>query len=70
MGRSAFTCTCLAAALAALAPLSVSAAARPIALTDYRMLVRIGSPRFSPDGRQIAFLTLRSDLVHDRYDAK
>jgi dipeptidyl aminopeptidase/acylaminoacyl peptidase len=67
MGRSALTCACLAAAL--LASLSVSAAAGPITLTDFRMLVRIASPRFSPDGKQIAFLTVRSDFVHDRYDA-
>ncbi len=58
--------TCL---LLALAPLAASAAAMPIQLTDYRALVRIDSPRFSPDGKQIAFLTVRSDFVHDRYDA-
>jgi len=59
----------LSAVPLALASLRASAIARPIDLTDFRMLVRIASPRFSPDGRQIAFLTVRSDFVHDRYDA-
>jgi dipeptidyl aminopeptidase/acylaminoacyl peptidase len=49
--------------------LAASAAAAPIHLEDYRALVRIDSPRFSPDGGRIAFLTVRSDFVHDRYDA-
>jgi dipeptidyl aminopeptidase/acylaminoacyl peptidase len=60
---------CLPAALLALASLGVGAAPRPIGLTDFRMLLRVASPRFSPDGRQIAFLTVRQDFVHDRYDA-
>ena len=60
---------CLSAALLALLPLKAPAAPRPVTLADLRMLVRIGSPRFSPDGKQIAFLTVRSDFVHDRYDA-
>ncbi len=68
MGRPVFACTCLTAALLALAPQFAAAAVRPISLSDYRMLVRISSPRFSPDGRQIAFLTRRPDFVHDRYD--
>ncbi len=59
----------LSAALLALLPLKAPAAPRPVTLTDLRMLVRIGSPRFSPDGKQIAFLTVRSDFVHDRYEA-
>ncbi|MGH8312989.1 MAG: TolB family protein, partial [Gammaproteobacteria bacterium] len=50
-------------------PLAVWAAGTPIQLQDYRALIRIKSPQFSPDGRQIAFLTVRSDFVHDRYDA-
>ena len=66
-GRLALTC--LPAALLALAALGARATAAPISLTDLRMLVRIASPRFSPDGKQIAFLTIRSDFVHDRYDA-
>ncbi|MGH8295549.1 MAG: prolyl oligopeptidase family serine peptidase [Steroidobacteraceae bacterium] len=60
---------CLPAALLALAPFRASAAAKPIGLTDFRMLLRITSPQFSPDGKQVAFLTVRSDFVHDRYDA-
>ena len=56
-------------ALLALASLTAQAAARPLRLTDLRMLLRVTSPRFSPDGRQIAFLTVRPDFVHDRYDA-
>ena len=59
---------CLSAVLA-LTSLGASAGARPLHLTDLRQLVRIASPRFSPDGKQIAFLTVRSDFVHDRYDA-
>jgi dipeptidyl aminopeptidase/acylaminoacyl peptidase len=66
-GRFAFIC--LPAALLALAALGAAAAGEPIGLTDFRMLQRITSPRFSPDGRRIAFLTVRSDYVHDRYDA-
>jgi dipeptidyl aminopeptidase/acylaminoacyl peptidase len=69
MRRSVLACMCLVAALLTLPSLRASAADRPIALSDYRMLVRIASPRFSPDGRRIAFVTLRSDFVHDRYDA-
>jgi dipeptidyl aminopeptidase/acylaminoacyl peptidase len=60
---------CLPAVLLALASLSAAAASAPIGLTDFRTLVRIASPRFSPDGTQIAFLAVRSDFVHDRYDA-
>jgi dipeptidyl aminopeptidase/acylaminoacyl peptidase len=60
---------CLLAALLALSPLAASASSGPIHLRDYRALVRIASPRFSPDGKRIAFLTVRRDFVHDRYDA-
>ena len=66
-GRSALIC--LPAALLVLAPFRASAAAGPIGLADFRTLLRLASPRFSPDGKQIAFLTVRSDFVHDRYDA-
>jgi dipeptidyl aminopeptidase/acylaminoacyl peptidase len=59
---------CLPAALLALVSLAASAAPAPIRLTDLRALVRIGSPQFSPDGTRIAFLTFRSDFIHDRYD--
>lgn len=41
----------------------------PIRLKDFRALIRIESPRFSPDGKKIAFITLRPDYIHDRYDA-
>jgi dipeptidyl aminopeptidase/acylaminoacyl peptidase len=60
---------CLAAALLALVSMAAPAAPAPIRLTDLRALVRVGSPQFSPDGTSIAFLTFRSDFVHDRYDA-
>jgi dipeptidyl aminopeptidase/acylaminoacyl peptidase len=60
---------CLSAVLLALASRGAPAIARPINLDDFRMLVRIASPRFSPDGKQIAFLTIQSDFIHDRYDA-
>lgn len=60
---------CLLASLFALSPVGASASTGPIRLGDYRALVRIASPRFSPDGKMIAFLTVRSDFVHDRYDA-
>jgi dipeptidyl aminopeptidase/acylaminoacyl peptidase len=66
-GRWAFIL--LPVALLALAPCGASAAAGPVTLTDLRMLLRISSPQFSPDGQQIAFLTIRPDFVRDRYDA-
>lgn len=55
--------------LLALVPLAATAAAPRIRLQDYRALVRIAAPQFSPDGNELAFLTIRSDFVHDRYDA-
>jgi dipeptidyl aminopeptidase/acylaminoacyl peptidase len=58
-------CCCL---LLVLVSLAASAAAPSIRLQDYRALIRIGSPQFSPDGNQIAFPTIRPDFVHDRYD--
>jgi dipeptidyl aminopeptidase/acylaminoacyl peptidase len=64
--KARFALICLPAAVLTLA--AAAAAARPIDLTDLRALLRIESPRFSPDGRQIAFVTLRPDFVHDRYD--
>jgi dipeptidyl aminopeptidase/acylaminoacyl peptidase len=70
MGRLALTRTGLAAVLLALAPLAAAAVPRPITLNDLRMLVRIDAPRFSPDGKQIAFPTTQPDFIHDRYDAK
>jgi dipeptidyl aminopeptidase/acylaminoacyl peptidase len=60
---------CLPLILLALTSLATEAGAAPIHLKDYRELVRIDSPQFSPDGQQIAFLTIRPDFVHDRYDA-
>jgi dipeptidyl aminopeptidase/acylaminoacyl peptidase len=57
---------CLPVLLFALPPLAAQAAP-PIHLQDYRALVRIDSPRFSPDGSKIAFVTARPDFVHDRY---
>jgi len=65
--RLAFAC--LPVALSALMAPAIHAAAAPIRLQDYRQLVRIGSPAFSPDGKQLAFLTIASDFAHDRYDA-
>jgi dipeptidyl aminopeptidase/acylaminoacyl peptidase len=58
-----------AAVLIGLGALGAPAYAKPVALADLRMLVRIAAPRFSPDGREIAFLAVRSDFVHDRYAA-
>lgn len=60
---------CLPVALAALVAPALHAAAAPIRLQDYRALVRIASPQFSPDGEQLAFLTITADFAHDRYDA-
>ncbi len=60
---------CLPIFLLALAPLVPGAAGAPIHLKDYRALVRIDSPEFSPSGQAIAFLTIRPDFVRDRYDA-
>src|SRR5581483_7821920 len=67
IGRFAYAS--VPALMLALAALPTPAAAGPMALTDYRMLVGIAAPQFSPDGRQIAFLTVRSDFVNDRYEA-
>jgi dipeptidyl aminopeptidase/acylaminoacyl peptidase len=64
--KSRLAFACLPTALLAL---SAAAAAAPLGLTDLRLLVRVESPRFSPDGAQIAFLSVRSDFLHDRYDA-
>ena len=60
---------CASVALLELAPLLAWGAPAPIRLHDYRQLVRIVSPQFSPDGQQLALLTVASDFVHDRYDA-
>lgn len=56
-----------ASALALMA--SSAAQANPTALTlrDFRMLVRFGTPHFSPDGTHIAIRTMRPDFVHDRW---
>lgn len=45
------------------------AKAAPVQLRDFRSLIRIAAPSFSPDGGEIAFITLRPDYLHDRYDA-
>jgi dipeptidyl aminopeptidase/acylaminoacyl peptidase len=66
MRRAAFACLSV---LLPLAFLAVQCAAAPIHLKDFRALVRIHSPQFSPDGGSVAFLTVRSDFVHDLYDA-
>lgn len=57
------------AVLLGLAPLLAWGASAPIRLQDYRQLLQIASPHFSPDGQQLAFLTVASDFAHDRYDA-
>ncbi len=51
-----------------LAPLA-HAGPKTLTLTDFRALVRFGTPQFSPDGRWIALRTIRADFVHDRYDS-
>ncbi len=66
MRRVAFTCLSLFLPLTFLA---IPGAAAPIHLKDFRALVRIHSPRFSPDGERIAYLSVRPDFVHDRYGA-
>ena len=43
-------------------------ALRPTNLRTYRQLVKLVSPRFSPDGRQLAFVSIRPDFVYNRYD--
>ena len=55
------------AAIAMAFALPVALAATPVRLKDYRNLVRIVSPRFSPDGHRLALVTIRPDFVHDRY---
>ncbi len=62
-------CFYLPAVLSMFVPAAVMAAAKTIQLQDFRTLIRIESPEFSPNGKQIAFLTVRPDMVHDRYDA-
>ncbi|HET8551504.1 MAG TPA: S9 family peptidase [Gammaproteobacteria bacterium] len=57
----------LPALLLALAPLAARADNAPVRLQDFRALVRIGAPQFSPNGKQIAFVTWRPDFVHDFY---
>uniref|UniRef100_E6PDB9 Putative Peptidase S9, prolyl oligopeptidase active site domain protein n=1 Tax=mine drainage metagenome TaxID=410659 RepID=E6PDB9_9ZZZZ len=53
-----------------IAPYSAAAAPKPpIALRDYRALTNLASPQFSPGGGRIAFLAVRADFPHDRYDA-
>ncbi|HEX7341554.1 MAG TPA: S9 family peptidase [Rhodanobacteraceae bacterium] len=52
-----------------LAPVAALATGKPIRLHDYRALVRIRAPQFSPDGGQLAFLAVRPDMLHDRYAA-
>ncbi|HKT32450.1 MAG TPA: S9 family peptidase [Gammaproteobacteria bacterium] len=64
MKRLGYACLLLV-----LVPLAATATGTRINLQDYRALIRITSPQFSPDGKEIAFLTVRSDFVHDRYDA-
>ena len=64
----------LPVAALALAPALAAAAGAPaahpaITLRDYRALVRIASPQFSPGGGRIAFLAIRANFPHDRYDA-
>ncbi|MGH8280525.1 MAG: prolyl oligopeptidase family serine peptidase [Gammaproteobacteria bacterium] len=60
--------SCVTPLILGLLPLAAWAA-HPIQLQDYRALIRITAPEFSPDGQQLAFLTVRSDFVHDRYAA-
>lgn len=64
-----FVRLCLIMATAALLPPAANAATTPIQLQDYRALIRIRAPQFSPNGQELAFLAVRSDFVHDRYDA-
>ena len=58
----------LPSVLLALTPPGAHAAAAPIYLKAYRSLVNLASPRFSPDGARVAFVAIRPDFVHDRYD--
>ena len=46
--------------------LGALAKAGPVQLSDFRALIRLGSPRFSPDGKKIAFITRRADYIHER----
>ena len=59
----------LAAIVLGLASPAPAPASALIHLKDYRQLVQLVSPRFSPDGGQVAFVTLRPDFRLDRYDA-
>ncbi|MGH8280527.1 MAG: prolyl oligopeptidase family serine peptidase [Gammaproteobacteria bacterium] len=61
-------CLSVAAFLLGWPPIA-ALAAQPIQLQDYRSLINIESPEFSPGGSRLAFVTVRSDFVHDRYAA-
>lgn len=47
---------------------TAATAQRPIQLRDFRALQRTHAPSFSPDGKNIAYLTGRSDFAADGYD--
>ncbi len=59
---------CWPVAILLFIPLYAQALTAPIHLKAYRALVKLASPQFSPDGKRIAFLTIKPDFVHDRYD--
>jgi dipeptidyl aminopeptidase/acylaminoacyl peptidase len=63
------SCSCAVALFLACVPFGATAVARTIGLADLRALLSIESPQFSPDGKQIAFVTKRPDFREDRYDA-
>lgn len=54
--------------LGILVPLTGYAHAERIDLKDFRSLVKLVSPEFSPGGHRIAFVAVKPDFVHNRYD--
>lgn len=51
-----------------LIPISGHARGQPIRIKDFRSLVKLVSPQFSPGGERIAFVAVKPDFVHNRYD--
>ncbi len=56
------------AAVGALMLPLASRAATPVSIADFRTLVRLEDPQWSPDGRQIAFVESQGNYTSDRYD--
>ena len=54
---------------AAFTPFLVQAQSNPLQLDDIGKIVNVSDPQLSPDGKSIAMIVSRPNLVQDRYDA-